>query len=309
LLNHTRFKDKKIFQTVTILQFATLIAHSYVITIVRYAKQTRMPERRKSMRKILSTWGIIILMLSLVVGTAAAQSGSNPSDTPTAVPTSQPAGSTLYLHPIVQILSSYFGRETRPMLPTPTPTLTPTVDPSATATEVSSETSAVTPTATPMGPEDFAKQIEMYHDEGIGFGVLVKIYAMAEASVQACLDQPTPAVPDPNQVPCEPVTVEQLVGEFQGGTGMGQLFKEYGKPALLGVGHVRKDLKNQPAEMQTTPTPPPTNLDGNQTQDQNQNFNNGNGNGNGKGNGNGNGNGNSNKPPKAKAPKTHGPKK
>ena len=102
------------------------------------------------MRKILTTWGMIILMLISIVGTAAAQTGVDPTETPTVVPTSPPAESTLYQHPIVQILSAYFGRESRPMLPTPTltptetltetPTDTPTVDPSATATEVSTET-------------------------------------------------------------------------------------------------------------------------------------------------------------------------
>ncbi len=40
------------------------------------------------MRKILSTWGVIILLLVSVVGTAAAQTGVEP----TVVPTSQPAG-------------------------------------------------------------------------------------------------------------------------------------------------------------------------------------------------------------------------
>ena len=183
------------------------------------------------MRKILSTWVMIVLLLGAVVGTAAAQTLE-----PTAVPTSQPAEPTTYLHPIVQILAAYFGRETRPTLATPTPT----VDPSATPT--------VTPTVTPVtGTEEFAKQIAMFHDEGMGFGVLVKLYAMAEASVEACVKlQPTPgATADPNQPAasptveptqpaCVPVTVDELVSEFQGGTGMGQLFKEFGKPALLG---------------------------------------------------------------------------
>jgi hypothetical protein len=264
------------------------------------------------MRKILSVWGMILLMLVLVVGTAAAQSGLDATATPTAVPTSQPAGSTNYTHPIVQILSAYFGRTTRPTLPTPTPTATATVDPSATATEVSSETPTATPTAEPvMGPEEFAEQIAMFHEEGMGFGVLVKLYAMAEDSVKACLDQPAAtSVADPTQPACEAVTVEQLVSEFQGGAGMGQLFKEYGKPALLGVGQVRKSLQKQPEELQPTPTPAPS-MESTDPQTQNQKVNNGNGSGNGNGNGNGNssGNGNGNKPAKIKTPVPHGSKK
>jgi hypothetical protein len=252
------------------------------------------------MRKILSVWGMILLMLVLIAGTVAAQSGVDPTVTPTAVPTSQPAGSTNYTHPIVQVLSAYFGRMTRPMLPTPTlvPTQTPTVDPSATPTEVTSETPTATPTAAPvMGPEEFAEQIAMYHDEGIGFGVLVKLYAMAEDSAKACADQ---QAIDPNQPTCEAVTVEQLVSEFQSGIGMGQLFKEYGKPALLGVGHVRKSLQNQPEEPQSTPvptaiaTPAPT-MGSTDLQTQGLDSNNGNGNG--------------NNPAKGKSNKPHGPKK
>ena len=65
---------------------------------------------------------------------------------------------------------------------------------------------------------------------------------------------------------------------------MGQLFKEYGKPAMLGVGHVKQELKKQATEEpvvevvdpNATPVPPEA-----------------------KGN----------KPLKVKAPKAKGPKK
>ena len=254
------------------------------------------------MRKTLSAWGIILLMLVLIVGTVGAQSGDDPNATPTTVPTSEPAEPTLYTHPIVQILGAYFGRTTRPMLPTPTPTETPTVDPSAPPTEEPSETPTEVPTPLPpLGPDDFAEQIAMYHDQGIGFGVLVKLYAMAEDSVQACLDQPVPTEPvDPAEPACVPLTVDELVGEFQGGAGMGQLFKEYGKPALLGVGHVKKALRDQPDEPEVTPTPEPS-LESGNPQDLLQNGKSNNGNGN-----------NGNKPVKVKTPKppkSQGPKK
>jgi hypothetical protein len=71
---------------------------------------------------------------------------------------------------------------------------------------------------------DVGGEIAAYHDDGMGFGVLVKLYAIAGASESG-------------------VSVEDLVGMFKDGMGMGQLFKEYGKPGLLGVGHVRKALK------------------------------------------------------------------
>ena len=217
------------------------------------------------MRKILSAWGIILLMLVLVVGTAAAESGVDGTATPTAVPTSQPAESTGYVHPVVQILSAYFGRTDRPMMPTATPTDTPTVDPNAPATDTPTVDPNAPATATPtpepvLGPADFAKQIEMYHEEGMGFGVLVKLYAMAEASKEKCAAEPstgdiggtTTAAADTE--PCTPVDVDTLVTDFQSGKGMGALFSEYGKPALLGVGHVKKALKHNQDEETTTTT-------------------------------------------------------
>ncbi len=69
---------------------------------------------------------------------------------------------------------------------------------------------------------DVGGEIAAYHDDGMGFGVLVKLYAIAGANG---------------------VSVEDLVGMFKDGVGMGHIFKEYGKPGLLGVGHVRKALK------------------------------------------------------------------
>ncbi len=272
------------------------------------------------MRKILTTWGLILLMLVSIVGTAAAQD-SGPTATPTATPTSQPAESTFYRHPIVQILSAYFGRLTRPVLPTasPTPTatftVTPTVDPLATATATPTEgpsptpteTPTGTPTATPLpGPQEYAEQIALYHESGMGFGVLVKLYAMAEAAVEDCLNQSvlTASVEavDPEQTTCVAVTVDQLVTEFVSGTGMGQLFKDYGKPALLGVGHVKKAYKNLPAEVTVTPNPSltPTPVpSGDASTLQNQKSNNG--------YGNSKSNGNGNKP--VKTPKPKGSKK
>jgi hypothetical protein len=214
----------------------------------------------------------------------------------------------------VQVLSAYFGRETRPTLPTPTPTVTKTatetatetatVDPSATATETATETATatVTPTVPPvMGPEEFAEQIAAFHQEGMGFGVLVKLYAMAEAAVKACASLPvTTAAPaagstaEATPAVCEAVTVEELVSQFQGGSGMGQLFKEFGKPALLGVGQVKKALKQQvtatPTPTVVTPvpgttlTPVPSTAADSKVQNQNQKSNNGNGNSSSNGN-------------------------
>jgi hypothetical protein len=77
-------------------------------------------------------------------------------------------------------------------------------------------------------------QIAMYHDQGIGFGVLVKLYFLAASAQTACLADPTS--------PQCAVTVQSLVDEFKSGVGMGQLFRNHGgKPAGTGVGHVRNE--------------------------------------------------------------------
>lgn len=82
--------------------------------------------------------------------------------------------------------------------------------------------------------------IQTLHDDGMGFGVIVKLYAMAGQAQEACstttTDTSTTEADTVN--PCD-VSVQGLVDAFKSGTGMGQLFKEYGKPAYLGVGHVR----------------------------------------------------------------------
>jgi hypothetical protein len=41
------------------------------------------------------------------------------------------------------------------------------------------------------------------------------------------------------------VTVDSLVAEYKAGTGMGELFAEYGKPEITGVGQVRNGTKKK----------------------------------------------------------------
>ncbi|NIV29816.1 MAG: hypothetical protein GWN58_10010 [Anaerolineae bacterium] len=74
-------------------------------------------------------------------------------------------------------------------------------------------------------------EIAAYHEDGLGFGVLVKLYAIAAASQEGCDDEESTE-------PCG-VTVEELVEAFRSGMGLGDLFREYGRPSILGVGHVR----------------------------------------------------------------------
>jgi hypothetical protein len=81
-------------------------------------------------------------------------------------------------------------------------------------------------------------EIAAYHEDGLGFGVLVKLYAMAAASQEDCDDEESAD-------PCG-VTVEDLVEAFQSGTGMGDLFEDYVRPSIRGVGHVRGNGRGRP---------------------------------------------------------------
>lgn len=86
---------------------------------------------------------------------------------------------------------------------------------------------------------DAGDRIADLHEEGLGFGVIVKFFAMAAESQEACADE------EPSgDEPCS-VTVDELVEAFQSGMGMGQLFQEFGRPSMLGVGHVRKALNGE----------------------------------------------------------------
>lgn len=94
------------------------------------------------------------------------------------------------------------------------------------------------------GVADAGDDIATYHDEeGIGFGVLVKVYAIAEESAAACAAEDEEAAEKGEDVdPDEPcgATVEEMVTMLEEGVGLGKLFQLFGKPAMLGVGHVRQ---------------------------------------------------------------------
>jgi hypothetical protein len=91
--------------------------------------------------------------------------------------------------------------------------------------------------------DEVAEEVAAYHpqgqggeevggeggDEGVGYGVLVKMYAIAAESQEAC---------EGVEEPCG-VTVEELMAAYNSGVGMGELYKLYGKPSVLGVGHMK----------------------------------------------------------------------
>ncbi len=192
-------------------------------------------------RKTLATISILLILLISMFGTVFAQDGGDPEVTPDPTEEVVPAGAKFFTHPVVQVLSLYFDRETGDET-TPTDPTDPT-DPTA-----------VTPEPSESGLGPIGEQIAAYHEEGMGFGVLVKIYAMAEAQKTACPDMPPADGTTTDEVIVEPtctaVSADELVTAFKAG-GMGALFKQYGKPALLGVGHVKKAAKTQ-GDVETT---------------------------------------------------------
>jgi hypothetical protein len=158
-------------------------------------------------RKTFATIGIVTALLVSLFGTVAAQTGT--SDTPTPEPTS----SKFYTHPVVQILSAYFSRNMEDITEPGTPTDTP--DPDAETETPDPNNPSPTPTETPDPQELLAEEIAAYHEQGLGFGVLVKLYAMAEASQEAC---PTETTGDTtsgdtttgDESACTPLTVADL---------------------------------------------------------------------------------------------------
>ncbi|MGD8822490.1 MAG: hypothetical protein PVG63_05245 [Anaerolineales bacterium] len=83
--------------------------------------------------------------------------------------------------------------------------------------------------------------IAAYHEDGYGFGVLVKVYAIAEAANESCGDaMAAPEGGEEGEDSACGATVEEIMTLIDEGAGMGQLFQEYGRPTLLGVGHIRQ---------------------------------------------------------------------
>jgi len=64
-----------------------------------------------------------------------------------------------------------------------------------------------------------------YHEDGMGFGVLVKFYSLAAEN---------------------DVSVEELVTLFkEEKVGLGKIFHEYGSPNMMGVGHIKQAQKEE----------------------------------------------------------------
>jgi hypothetical protein len=225
--------------------------------------------RRKTMkRKTIATIAILVVLLVSLFGAAAAQDETNPDDTTggTETTTEEQAGAKFFTHPVVRLLSAYFDQEAEDEAVDEDPTdLEGGTDEGGTDEGGTDEDGTVedgegeTTGESESGLGPVGEAIAAYHEEGMGFGVLVKIFAMVKESEDAC-DAAVSAAGDTTgdtggstgengdttgDGGCTPLVAQDLVDAFQSGTGMGQLFKEYGKPALLGVGHVKQALKDK----------------------------------------------------------------
>lgn len=78
----------------------------------------------------------------------------------------------------------------------------------------------------------------LFTEQKLGFGEITKLLQMATEASSAC---------ELEGIHCD-VTLDSLIEQYQSGTGMGELFQEYGKPEITGVGQVRQltDPKGKP---------------------------------------------------------------
>jgi hypothetical protein len=164
---------------------------------------------------------LALVMVLAAVGPVAAQDGDTGDDT-------GDDGSPSFHHPIVILLASYFG-----------------VEPDEIAGYHGITDDADDDTGDDTG-DDVDGDVDDVDDdgddeaEGLGFGTLVKLYAIAAESQEACAAGAEESEEGENSEPCEPVTVEELIAALESGMEMGDLFEEYGRPSILGVGHVKK---------------------------------------------------------------------
>jgi hypothetical protein len=256
---------------------------------------------------------IIALILALtLVGTVFAQDGGEGEDPaePPAEPTTiegvvvavDPEAGTItladgtvitvggsYEHPIVDLLSTYFGGGSLDLEALAAALETIQLDTGTVASVVCDETTGVctatltdgtTAEVTPEEAEALQEALDAlnvsmdvvsdgetntttgvgddmmgYLDSGIGFGELVKLYAIVaecqenangetgEGETEEAAE--TEETEEGEEVEACDLTVDFLIGELQSGVGMGELFELYGKPSLLGVGHVRQALRDQ----------------------------------------------------------------
>jgi hypothetical protein len=162
--------------------------------------------------------GMLLASMNIVFAQTVDTTPPAPIQAPETLSTTPPTP-TYNINPIVKLLAKFFSFLFTPVV-TETPAPTELLSTVVTPTEI-------TATPMPLTPEE---QVATYHAEGLGFGVLVKLFSIASAAQAQCKLDGTQ---------CD-VTVDSLIAQVQSGVGIGQIEKQFGKPEFLGVGQVKK---------------------------------------------------------------------
>lgn len=187
-------------------------------------------------------WLSIVVATIMLIATASpvfAQSETDPTEDPAVVGETN----SFLDHPIVQLLSSFFSGLFEPEAViddgteigdgTEPPADDPTGD-TGTGDEGTSDPSEEEPVLEPtlvptLAPDE--QVAAMHTDENLGFGEITKLLQIVAEAKIACTTE---------GVNCD-VTLDNLLDEYESGVGMGELYKTYGKPSVLGVGQAKKE--------------------------------------------------------------------
>jgi len=165
------------------------------------------------LNKLLSLLIVFVLMFA-AVGTALAEEEVPGDTTETCDPLTtdcpeEPEEGPGWVHPIVALLAAYMEHQQGDTTEPEEPTCDPLVEECPETPELPE-------------PLSFAEEVAALHDEGVGFGVLVKLLTLSGRGET-------------------PLTT--LVEEFKSGQGFKQIYEDYGTPTKRGVGQVRQELK------------------------------------------------------------------
>ena len=194
-------------------------------------------------------WLSLVVALFMLITAATpvfAQSETDPLEDPPEV-----EGTNTFLdNPIVKLLSDFFGglfvsEESEEPVDTGDGTDDGTGDGTGDGTDdgegsdpteepgTDGEGGEETPEPTPVPTLAPDEQVAALHsDEDLGFGEITKLMQIVTEAEETCASE---------GVNCD-VTLDGLIDEYKNGTGMGDLFKTYGKPEITGVGQVKKEL-------------------------------------------------------------------
>lgn len=166
-------------------------------------------EHKKGAKMKKRLWLVLIIVLTLsalVISPVMAVDDPGPPDELEEEEPEEPIN--MVTHPIVKLLASYYAFlfQQPPLEGLPEGEQPPT---------------SVTP------EESIA---QLFNEEDLGFGVMVKLLQMTAEAKSAC---------EKDGTHCD-VSLDSLVDRFQSGEGLGELFQEYGKPQVTGVGQIRQ---------------------------------------------------------------------